>query len=79
MFIVIFKTVGYLGWLTTTALGIGGSWFWKFTEDDPDDTDRRKLTPAGRKAIYVMVISVLCAVISTTYMEVDSFRTSQKR
>ena len=73
MLTIIFKLVGYLGWLITTALGIGGSWFWNFTETDPDDSDRKRLTPAGRRAIFVMAMSVTCAVLSTSYNEIRSF------
>ena len=76
MTFIIFKIIGYLGWLTTTALGICGSWFWTFTEEDPNNPNRKRLTPAGRKAKNIMIISVVFAVASTTYTEVNSYFSS---
>ncbi len=73
---LIIKFVGYIGWITTTALGVGGSWFWNFTEDDPDDQHKKRLTPAGKRAVVFMVLAVLCAVTSTTYTEIKSHFTA---
>jgi len=75
---LVFKIIGYIGWLAATALGIGGSWFWIFTEPDPNDPHRKRLTSAGKRAIYVMAVSVLFAIASTTYSEISSYRSAIK-
>ena len=74
---IVFKLIGFIGWLTTLVLGIAGSWFWNFTETDPDDNARKKLTVSGRRAVYVMVVAVLFAVVATGYGEYASYQASR--
>ena len=75
---LIFKVIGYLAWLTTLVLGIAGSWFWHFTEPDHEDPERKRLTRPGRIAVYVMALSALCAVLSTTYSEIASYSSAKR-
>jgi len=69
---IFFKVVEYVGWAATTILGVGGSWLWNFTVDDPDRPGHRVMTPIGRKALVAVVVSLVCAVGGMIYNDVNA-------
>ena len=64
---LLFKIIGYFAWITTTGLGVAGSWLWNFTTEHPTHRGKRALTRPGRYAIVVMAVSLSCAIASTVY------------
>ena len=57
--------VKYIAWLLPTLLGFAGNWLFKFTEDDPNAPDQKRLTNPGRVAIVVALFSLLLAGYTT--------------
>ena len=58
----------YIAWFVPSLLGFAGNWFFKFTEDDPERVDRKRLTSPGKWALGVAIVCLMFAAY-TTYME----------
>lgn len=55
----------YIAWFVPSLLGFAGNWFFKFTEDDPEKTHRKRLTSPGKGAICISILCLGFAAYST--------------
>lgn len=76
---IAIKFVMYIGWVTSSFLAIAGTWVWRFTTDDPNNPDKRLLTPAGRRMRWVLLMSISCGIAGAIYSEVSARQSKARR
>jgi endonuclease/exonuclease/phosphatase family metal-dependent hydrolase len=72
-----FKILAYVSSIATVLLGIAGSWFWNFTRTNPKIPSTKMLTKAGKIALPLMVVTACCAITSSIYLEIRSYKSAK--
>ncbi len=69
--------VKYVAWALVNGLGLAGAWFVNFTESD--ESQRKKLTRAGKLALPLALVSLALALGLTVHDDLTNKRKSRER
>lgn len=74
----MFTVTKYVLWFLSTGIAFAGAWIFKFTEDDPDGRDRKRLTRSGKIALPIAVLSFILALILQVAGEREAKKSAEK-
>lgn len=76
MLILVLK---YTAWLLSTGLAVAGSWFFKFTESDPDRAGRVRLTPYGKVGLPIAIVGLAMALFLTVREDMSKAESARRQ